>query len=190
MLWLNNVMTSARLQADPAWEVAGDFKVEVYLDRPGKRGAQRLFWAWHNSAFMSGTSCTLGRDALDKVAAAVPAGVEAALAWTHVDDDSPVFEAVAEPCMPVSPFAETPFAAAAVTLPPARRASAANPAALLSAPAAMPARERGPWSVPEFPAILPARARELGADADAPANGLCWRMPRRERQSLVRMGWM
>lgn len=47
--------------------MCGDFKIQVFLDTIAR--SRSLFWAWHNSAFMTGVHCTLARDNLDKVRA-------------------------------------------------------------------------------------------------------------------------
>ena len=45
----------------------GDFKIQVFLDTIAR--SRSLFWAWHNTAFMTGTHCALTRENLDKARA-------------------------------------------------------------------------------------------------------------------------
>jgi hypothetical protein len=59
--------------------VQGDFKVAVYADSVMK--SRCLFWAWHNTTFMSGNSSTMPRDQLDKVHHSVPSKCELTLRW-------------------------------------------------------------------------------------------------------------
>eukprot|EP00892_Ulva_mutabilis_P004328 jgi/Ulvmu1/2267/UM013_0114.1 len=67
--------------------VEGDFRVHVFLDSVSR--SRSLFWAWHNTAFMSGNACTLARDGLDKVSSMVPAAVELTLRWRPAGESLP-----------------------------------------------------------------------------------------------------
>lgn len=51
--------------------------------------SRSLFWAWHNTAFMSGSTCTLTRDGLDKVSSLVPGSVELSLDWRVAGESLP-----------------------------------------------------------------------------------------------------
>ena len=61
------------------WQLRGDFKIQVFLDTRAR--SRSLFWCWHNSSFMSGTSSTLNREHLDKVHRSMPPGISLSFRW-------------------------------------------------------------------------------------------------------------
>ena len=68
-----------RVQDAEEWQVAGDFKIQVFLDTISR--SRSLFWCWHNTSFMSGTRTLLRREHLDKVHRSMPPGITLSLHW-------------------------------------------------------------------------------------------------------------
>lgn len=65
----------------------GDFRVQVFVDQVSR--SRSLFWAWHNTAFLSGCACTLTRDGLDKVSPLVPSCLELSMEWRVAGESLP-----------------------------------------------------------------------------------------------------